>query len=100
MEEEVRRGHRNLQVVIGKRLLEFFDDFVSQRRAGINRHEIIVVEVYAIRSQLGKLFDNAGGRNRGTNGVSKRITPSISHSPEAEGKTVGWFGLIRICHSD
>src|SRR5262245_35178248 len=82
--EEIRSRHRDDHPVIVQSFFEFADDLVALGGAGVNRHEVVVVEVDAVSPEFGTAFDNCDGRNRLASRLSERIAPRISDRPEAK----------------
>src|SRR5262245_10142552 len=82
--EEIRGRHRDDHPVIAQSFLELADDLVAFGGAGVNRHEVVVVEVDAVSSEFGKAFDDCDGRNRLAGRLSERIAPRIPDRPDAK----------------
>ena len=59
--EQVRRGHRHHETRRVQRLAEVGDDLIALVRAGVDRHEVVVVEVDAPRADLGEQLDELDG---------------------------------------
>ena len=59
-------------------LCELFYDLVSFRRRGIDRHQIVVVEVDAPGADPGQHGNDLGWANRGAHGVTERIAATVS----------------------
>ena len=79
-------------------LLEFLDDLVAQRGTGIDGHQIIIVQVDTVCSQLRQFFNNLGGCYRRPHCIAKRIATPVPNSPESKGEPIFGFWLILICH--
>src|SRR5262245_34949588 len=82
--EEIGGRHRDDHPVIAQGFFELADDLVAFGGAGVNRHEVVVVEVDAIIAKLGKMFDNVDGGNRLEGSLSERITSPIPDRPKAK----------------
>ena len=71
-------------------------DPIALGGGGVDRHEIVVVEVDAVRAQVGQLPDRVAGVQRRTDEVAEGIAAAIADRPEAEGELVRGRGLQ--CH--
>ncbi len=88
IEEQADGGHRDDQTVGRTRLGELLDDAVALGGRGVDRHEIVVVEVDAPGADLA---EQLRGLDRGqwrTDFGPERIAAAIGDGPQAEGKLV------------
>src|SRR5262249_42173812 len=86
--EEVSGGHRHLQVVIGERLLELSDNALAIPGRGVDRPQVVVVEVDAVGAELGELLHAAHRRDPLADRLSERIAAGVAEGPETEGELV------------
>src|SRR5262249_2603669 len=91
--EEICCRHRDDHTVIAQSFLELADDLVALCGGGVNRHEVVVVEVDAVSPKFGKALDDCDGRNRLAGRLSERIAPRIPNRPEAKRK---FMFLLRL----
>ena len=94
MVKEIRRGHGDFHVAVFHGFLEFFHNLVTLRGRGVDRHEIVVMQVHAISAQLGEFLDDPGRRDRRPDRIAKRIAAPVPDGPEAESELVFRFGLV------
>src|SRR5215470_7786158 len=78
-------------------LLELLDDLVAFRRRGVDRHQIVVVEVHAPGADLGQGRNDPGGSNGGAHGITERIAATISQRPQSKKRicALAWVGTDR-----
>ena len=88
IEEQVHRRHRHDDAVTLARAFEARDDAIALGRRGVDRHEIVVVQVHSPRACLREQRDGIVGRKRLANGVAERIAAAVADGPEAEGELV------------
>ncbi len=80
-------------------LLEILDDLIALGGRGIDRHEVVVVEVHAPRADFGQQMNNLDGGQRFADGLAKGIGARTADGPQAKGKFVLGFGL-EVCHGN
>ena len=82
-------------------LLELAHYAIALGWRGIDRYQIVVVQVHAPGAHLGQQRNNVSGRNFRPGGIAKGIAPGITDGPEAEGKLVFCTGLVAVstCHT-
>ena len=69
--------------------LEVAHDLVALGGGRVARHEVVVVEVDAVRAELGELVhDLAPARSAGRTGIAERIASGVADGPQAEGEVV------------
>ena len=76
--------------------LELAHDAVALGRRGVDRHQIVVVQVDAPRAEFAENGDDVIGRNGGTNGVAKWIATAVAECPEAKRKFVFRPGIVLV----
>ena len=94
--EQVGRRHRHAHAGIAQRLLEVANDLVALGRGRVARHEIVVVQVDAVRAELAELADDLRRRDGRTHGIAERIAPWIADRPQAEGEVVFRLWRVRV----
>ena len=73
---------------VRERRLELAHDPVAVGRRRIARHEVVVVEIHAVRAELAELLDDVDGRDRRAHRIAERIAADVADGPEAEGEVV------------
>jgi hypothetical protein len=86
--EEIGRRHRHDDPVVAQRLLELGDDRVALLRTGVDRHEVLVVEIDAVGAHLGEQLDDLGRGEHRAHGCAEGITARIADGPETETELV------------
>jgi len=82
--------------VVAECLLERARDAVALAGGGADRHEIVVVQVDALRAELGELADGFGRFPWGAGRQAEGIGTDIPDGPETEGELVlGAWGKVR-----
>ena len=74
--------------------LELLDDAVALGGRGVDRHEIVVVQVDAPRADLAEHRHGVDRRQRRRDRVAERIAAAVADGPETEGELV--FGTRRV----
>ncbi len=99
--EKVRGRHRDLHPRFVERPLEVADNAIAVGGARVSRHEVVVVQVDAVRPELRQLAHDARRRHRWPHGVAEGIAADVAHGPKAEGEMM--FGLRSVwigCHEE
>ena len=98
MGEEVGGRHRDDEARVFQRFFEVFDNLLALSSRGINRHEVVVVEVDAVCADLSQKVDDFDGRERLAHRMPKRIAANVAHRPQAEGEFVlgGWIEIAHV----
>src|SRR5215472_460001 len=91
MEEKGNGGHGNDDTVSGTSLFKLRNDAVALGPGGIDRNQIVVVQIDAPGSHFRKQADNVDRRKGGAHKISERIAAAVADGPKSEGKLV--FGL-------
>jgi hypothetical protein len=86
--EQVGGHRRDDQAGLVERLLEVGDDAVPGRGVGAERHQVVVVETDAVRTEFGELVDGLDRVERGTGGLTERVARLPADGPETEGELV------------
>ncbi len=73
---------------------EFLDDPIALGWCGIDRNEIVVVQVHTPRANLGEHGNGIVWREGGADDVAKRIAAAIADGPESEGELVLGEGSV------
>ena len=91
--EQVRRRHRHADAAVVERRAEAPDDRVALGRRRAERHEVVVVQADAVRSQRSELAHALHGVERGARRLAERVAPDVAHGPETEGEAMlgPWF---------
>jgi hypothetical protein len=63
---------------------ELLDDAIALGRRRVDRHQIVVVQVHAPRTDVAEHGDRIGGRERVAHRVAERIAAAVADGPEAE----------------
>ena len=95
--EQVGGRHRHDQAGVGQCLLEIGHDAVALGGRGVNGNQVVVVEVDAVRADLGQQVDDLHGREFGAHGRTERVGAGVADGPQAKGEFVFGFGEI-VCH--
>src|SRR6266516_4824338 len=96
--EQVRRRHRNPEAGGLERRLELPHDPVALAGGGVHRHEVVVVQVHAVGTQLGELVNDSGGRDRRADRLAERIAARVPHRPETEREMMLRLRRVRVLH--
>ena len=96
--EEVHGRHRHDQVVLLARPREVTDDPVTLGGRGVDRHEIVVVEVHAPCADLAQERGGVDRRERRADGVAEGIAAAIADGPETERELVFRAWAVPIGH--
>ncbi len=56
---------------------------------GVDRHQVVVVEVDAIGADLGQQVDDLDRRTRRAHRLAEGVAPGVADGPEAEGELIG-----------
>ena len=86
--EQVRRRHRHGHAGGVERLPEIPDDAIALGGGGIDRDEVVVVEVDAIGAELGEPVHRANRIERRPHEFTERIAAAIADGPESERELV------------
>ena len=87
-------GHDDAVLLHGR--LELADDPVALGGGGIDRHEVVVVQVDAPGAHLAEHGDGVVGGKGIADGLAKGIATAVADGPEAERELVGGLGLIGV----
>jgi hypothetical protein len=98
--EKVGGGHRHDHAMIRQGLLEAGDDLVALLRGGIERHQVVVMQIHAIRAQLAQLGHDPLGCDGRAHRIAKRVAPHIPYRPKAKGELVFLAGGKLIRHDE
>src|SRR5439155_80743 len=63
-----------------------------------SRHEVVVVQIDAVRAELREFADDVHGSEGESHGIPKRVASRVAHRPEPERETVlrpGCVGVLR-----
>jgi hypothetical protein len=82
--EQVGGHHRHHHAGLVQRLLEAGDDAVAGLRVGAERHQVVVVEGDAVRTEVAELVHRLDRVERSTGGVAERVTGRPADGPQAE----------------
>ena len=85
--EQVRRRHRHLHARVVERRLELAHDPIALGRRRVARHEIVVVQVHAIRAELARAFRRCeSARSTGRTGSPNGSRPTLPtvHRPKVK----------------
>ena len=88
IEEQVDGGHRHDEAMRPAGLLELADDVVAFGGGGIDRHEVVVVQVHAPGARLGQQRDRIVRRQRLAHRVAEGISTAIADRPQSERELV------------
>jgi hypothetical protein len=80
--EQIGRRHRHNQAVILQSLFKARNDVVALARRGIDRHEIIVMEIHPICPDFTEHIGDLHRRDRLAHRPTKRIATNVSHRPK------------------
>ena len=86
--EQVRRRHRHAHAVVLEGLLEAADDAVAFGGRGVNRHQIVVVEIDAPRAEIAQPLDRNDRVHRWPDELAEGVSTAVADGPEAEGELV------------
>ena len=86
--EEVGRRGGDHEAGVGEALLEAGDDLVAGGVVAAEGDHVVVVEVDAVRAQLGELLQRVDGVHRRAGGGPERVHALPADGPEAEGELV------------
>ena len=98
--EEVAGGHGDGEVVVFEGFFEVLEDAGALGGGGVDRHEVIVVEVDAVGADFGEEFDDLDGGELAADGAAEGIAADVADGPESEGEFFvfgggefghGWF---------
>jgi hypothetical protein len=78
--------------------LECFDNAIAVGGRRIDRHQIVVVEVYAPRADLAEHRHSIDRRERVAHDVAERIAAAVADGPEAERELVFRSRCIGVRH--
>ena len=81
-----------------QRRLELADDAIALGRRGVDRHEIVVVQVDAPGADLAEQRHGVDGRQRRPHGIAERVAAAVADGPEAERELVLRARRIGVCH--
>src|SRR5689334_20142953 len=88
MPEQVRRRHRHHEAGLIERLLEVAHDAIPLSGRGVKGHQVVVVEVHAIRAQFAQLMHDIDWVQRRAHRLTEGVGPDTAHRPETKGKLV------------
>jgi len=71
--EEIGGGHRHDQSGVDQGLLEVCNDAIALRRGGVDRHQVIVMEVDAVSARFGQQVNDLDGRELSAHLTAERI---------------------------
>ena len=81
--------------------LEFGDDAISFSSRRINRHQIVIVKIYAISAEPAQFFDDLHGTDAGSGCFAKWIATAIADRPQTEREFVFRFwGVYVFSHHE
>ena len=89
MGEQVGGDHRDAQATRGEALLEACDDRVAFRCTRTERHEVVIVERDAPRTDFGELVDGVKRVEWWPGGFAEGVAGLPANGPHAEGELVG-----------
>src|SRR5260370_41681375 len=93
MEEKRNSGHGHEQAGLFAGLLEITNDCVALRGSGVNRDQIVVVEVHSPRACFRQHVDNFDGRNRRADEIAEWVAATVADSPKSKSELVVWLRL-------
>ena len=96
MEEKGNGGHGDDEAGLFAGLLEVAHDSIALGGSGVDRDQVVVVQVHSPGAYFGQHVDNFDGGNRGANEVPERVAAAVADGPKAEGKLVIWLRLKGI----
>ena len=96
--EEVGGRHRHFHPGVVQRLLKIADDSITFCRRGIDRDQIVVVQVYAVSTQLTESIDDRYRTERRSSRITKWIATAIADGPKSEREFVFRFWFIVSRH--
>ena len=96
--EEVGGGHRDDDPGVGQGLLEVLHDPVVLGRRGVDRHEVVVVEVDAVGAHLGQQVDDLDRAEDRPHRLAERVAAGVADRPEAERELVLRLGGEGVAH--
>ena len=96
--EEVGGGHGDHDPGVGQGLLEVLDDLVALGRRGVDRHEVVVVEVDAVGPHLGQQVDDLDRREHRAHRLAEGVAAGVADRPEAERELVLRLGGEGVAH--
>jgi hypothetical protein len=97
--KEIRGGHRHLHAGLAERLFELAHDAISIAGGSIDRDQIVVMKIDAIRAQLTQTLHDRDRTNGRARGVAKRIASPVADSPQAKSEFMfGFWLIVIICH--
>ena len=93
--EQVGRRHRHRHAGGVERLAEVAHDAVALGGGGVDRHEVVVVEVDAPRAELGEAVHGRHRIERRPHELAERIAAAVADGPETEREFVCGCGCQR-----
>jgi hypothetical protein len=91
--EEIRRRHWHAQPGVGDGPAKVANQPITLRRAGIDRHEVIVMQVDAVGADVAQAPHGLDRREHGPRRIAERIATPMADRPEAEREAVGGRGI-------
>jgi hypothetical protein len=79
--KKIGSGHRHFHTAVVERVLKLAHDAIPLGWGRIDRHQIVVVQIYAVSTQLAQAFDNRDGTKTRTRRVAKRVASTIADGP-------------------
>ena len=99
MKEQVHGRHGNDNAGLLTGFFELADDAVTLGRGGVNRNQVVVVQVDAPGADLAQHGRDLVGRHGAAYGVAKGVATAVAQSPQSERKLVFGLGLVvRLAH--
>jgi len=77
----------------GESFLEITHDAPALIRRGVNRHQVVVMQVHSPSTHLAEQAHQLDRRKNLPHRLTERIATRIPHGPQAEGKLVLGLGL-------
>ena len=97
--EQVRRRHRHLHAGVVERAPEPLQDRLALGRGRAGRHEVVVVEVHAVRAELGEAVHGVDRIERRARLVAERVATAVADRPEAEREVVVGRRCVLVAHA-
>jgi hypothetical protein len=94
VKEQVGRRHRHHQAGLAERGLELAYDPGLLGGRGVDRHQVVVVEVDAPGAGLGEQPDGLHRPERRPRGLAKRVAADVADRPKAKGELIVCFRLV------